>query len=259
MFLKNIFIIFMTVMGAACAHPSKNCFIAKENGKIVKQEGECTKRHSPFSTFKIPLALMGFDAGILKSSQEPLMEFSNEIQTRFGRPDKFPIMRLWPRAHTPETWMRYSVVWYSQEITQKLGMEKFKEYTQKLTYGNADVSGNQGKNDGIYNAWLGSSLQISALEQVEFIEKLSKRELDISKEAQENTINLIVLEDMWDDWKLYGKTGGGSFGWFVGWIEKGDRLIAFAQYIDTNTSPITSGRIAKELAKDNLVSLILPS
>lgn len=189
---KKVFFMLVMIMGNVYGQSSENCFIAKENGKIIKQVGDCNKRYSPFSTFKIALALMGFDVGILKSAEEPRLQFTDEIKERFGSPNKLPIMQLWYRAHTPTTWMRYSVVWFSQEITQKLGPEKFQEYTKKLNYGNADVSGTSRKNDGIFNAWLGSSLAISALEQVEFIEKLNSRNLPISKNAQENTINLLV-------------------------------------------------------------------
>lgn len=124
-----------------------------------------------------------------------------------------------------------------------------------MNYGNRDVSGMPGQNDELLNSWLGSSLQISALEQVEFMEKLSKRELPFSKAAQENTIKLIELESIWDDWRLYGKVGGGC--WFVGWIEKGTRCISFAQYIGPQNCPIRIGTLAKEVAKNKLVSIIL--
>lgn len=252
----NKIIIFLTIVLSVVAAPSSNtCFIAKENGKIVKQEGNCDERHSPFSTFKIPLALMGFDSGILQSSEEPLWDFTDEIKARFGSPLEVSVQFFWYRPQTPKTWMRYSVVWYSQEITRKLGLKKFQHYISLLNYGNKDVSGTPGKNDGLLNSWLGSSLQISALEQVEFIERLSKRELPLSKSAQENTAKLIELESIWDDWKLYGKVGGGC--WFVGWIEKGNRSISFAQYIGPQDCPIRIGTLAKEVAKNKLVSIIL--
>jgi beta-lactamase class D len=257
MLLRSTLIAWLAFAFSVSAEGIKDCFIAKENGKIVTQKGQCTVRHSPFSTFKIPIALMGFETGILRSSSEPLIPFSQEIKKRFGCSIEFPIQQFWYRAQTPRTWMKYSVVWYSQEITKRLGMETLKEFTKMLNYGNADVLGNPGKNDGLLNAWLGSSLQISPLEQVNFIEKLSKRELPFSKNSQENTIKLIALEDMWEDWKLYGKTGGGKSGWFVGWIEKGDRRIAFVNYIEKNGSPLSGGRLAKELTKDHLIPLIL--
>lgn len=243
------------------AQSSENCFLATENGKIIKQEGECTKRHSPFSTFKIPLAVMGFDAGILKTPLEPELAFTPELKQQLGdlfQPNKYPIMKLHEKVQTPTSWMQYSVIWYSQEITKHLGKENFIVYTNKFNYGNKDVSGTPGKNDGLSHAWLGSSLQISPIEQVEFLEKLSKNELPVSKNAQQNTIQIIKQEKIWEDWQLFGKTGGSyKTGWFVGWVEKGDRRIIFAQYVEAENLPISAGRIAKEIVKDNLISLII--
>ena len=96
----------------------------------------------------------------------------------------------WCQEHTPATFMKYSVVWFSHQITERLGEKKFQEYVLKLNYGNKDVSGTRGegglyKNDGLINSWLGTSLQISPLEQVEFLEKLLANELAVSSQAQE--------------------------------------------------------------------------
>lgn len=241
------------------AQVTKNCFIAKENGKIVKQVGDITQRYSPYSTFKIPIALMGFDFGVLKSASEPLIEFTDDIKEKMGDIIKIPGLLFWNRAHTPATWMQFSVVWYSQEITKHIGFKCFNDYVQKFEYGNLDVSGNPGKGDGLSQAWLNSSLKISVEEQSSFIEKLVQKTLPASRQAQEKTIELIKLEDVWNGWNLYGKTGGRVNGWFIGWIEKGERRIIFAQYIETMNLPVGAGRLAKELAKDNLVSVILLS
>lgn len=202
---------------------------------------------------------MGFDFGFLQSASQPLIEFTDDIKDKMGDTPKIPALLFWSRAHTPATWMKFSVVWYSQEITKNIGLERFNDYVQKFEYGNLDASGNPGKSDGLSQSWLNSSLKISVLEQVNFIEKLVQRTLAVSRQAQEKTIELIRLEDVWDGWNLYGKTGGGANGWFVGWIEKGERRIIFAQYIEATNLPIPAGRIAKELAKDNLVSVILLS
>lgn len=243
------------------AHGSENCFLAKENGKLIKQEGACTKRHSPFSTFKVPLALMGFESGFLKTSSDPLLKFSDALKEQLGelhQPQKYPIMLLHEKDQTPATWMQYSVIWYSQEIAKNLGIDKFQAYANKLNYGNKDVSGTPGKSNALLSSWIGSSLQISPLEQLEFIDKLSKQELPLSSNAQNHTKELIALENLPNDWKLYGKTGGSrNAGWFIGWIEKDDRRIAFTQYIEIENSPISAGKVAKELVKDKLISVVL--
>jgi beta-lactamase class D len=257
-FLNKIVMIIVTC-SVVHAQVTKNCFIAKENGRIVKQIGDITQRYSPYSTFKIPIALMGFDFGFLQSTSKPLIEFTDDIKEKMGNITKIPALLFWSRAHTPATWMQFSVVWYSQEITKNIGLERFNDYVRKFEYGNLDVSGNPGKSDGLSQSWLNSSLKISVLEQVNFIEKLVQRTLPVSRQAQEKTIELIRLEDVWDGWNLYGKTGGAVNGWFIGWIEKGERRIIFAQYIEATNLPVAAGRIAKELAKDNLVSVILLS
>ena len=214
-----------------------NTFIAKENNHIIVQSGDINLPHSPFSTFKILLALIGFESEILTSPTSPLVLFTLEIDQKyvtFYDPDKHPKMQMWKKNHTPETWMKYSVVWFSRYITHQLSMEKFTYYVNLLNYGNLNVLGDETKeNDGLMNAWLGSSLKITPLQQLEFIEKLASKKLPITINAQNNTIAIMEDGDVFNGWKLYGKTGGTmNQGWFVGWIQKDDQRVTFVQFVE---------------------------
>lgn len=80
-------------------------------------------------------------------------------------------LNVWKYPHNPYTWMRDSCVWYSQVLTQQLGMKRFKEYVDAFHYGNEDVSGDKGQNNGLTHAWLSSSLAISPTEQMQFLQK----------------------------------------------------------------------------------------
>ena len=256
-----IITILLIIFNLSQAYAQGNCFVAKEEGKIIKEIGDCRTRHSPCSTFKVTLALMGFDSGVLKTTDSPEVPFTSEIEkgdfASYYNPKKYPVMLFYPRNHTPESWMKYSVIWYSQYITKQLGMEKIREYVNKFNYGNMDLSGIKGNHDGL--VWIYSSLQISGLEQVDFIEKLVNKQLPVSKVAHENTINIIKLETIYDSWQLYGKTGGGmDNGWFIGFIDNGKRKIAFAQYVEQPKGTLlASGRVAKEVTKENLISVVL--
>lgn len=233
----------------------EKCFLLVENNKVLKQEGDCDKRYSPASTFKILLSLMGYDAGIFKDEIHPLWQFKKSY-------DLF--LNVCKVAHDPRTWMRDSCVWYSQVLTQKLGMEKFKEYIMKFNYGNQDISGDKGKNNGLTNAWLSSSLEISPHEQTIFIQKLVDNKLDVSMKAYEMTQKIMYKEELSGGWKLYGKTGNGrnhetnlQHGWFVGWIEKNGRKIVFANHIvDDKKKDIFASFRAKNAAQNRLWKLI---
>ena len=82
-----------------------NCFLAKEKNQVLKQGGRgCNTRFAPESTFKIPLSLMGYDAGIFKDETHPEWPFKEEY-------DFF--INVCKGPHNPRTWMRDSCVWYS--------------------------------------------------------------------------------------------------------------------------------------------------
>jgi len=232
---KTILFFSSILLFSTPAMAETTCFLAKENNQILKQEGsDCKIRYAPESTFKITLSLMGYDAGILQDEMRPEWPFKEDY-------DLF--INVWKGPHNPRTWMRDSCVWYSQVLTQKLGMNKFKDYISKFDYGNQDLSGDKGKNNGLTNAWLSSSLQISPEEQTAFLKKLVDNQLPISSKSHAMTKKIMFVQELPGGWKLYGKTGNGrqldkdglktalQHGWFVGWIEKNDRVVLFASHI----------------------------
>jgi len=228
---KVILILFLLFSYSAHASKTdKSCFIAKENnGKILKQEGDCDTSYTPQSTFKIALSLIGFDAGILLDKYNPSWSLPEDVD---------PYINTCKGDHNPREWMRDSCLWYSNILAKKLGDEPFEQYVKKLVYGNMDVSG------GMTNAsWVSSSLKISPREQITFIEKMIDHKFPISNKSYDKTKEIMFIEEMAGGWKLYGKTGSGNLknkngnmidiqhGWFVGYIEKDKRQIIFASHL----------------------------
>lgn len=216
---------------------ASDCFLAKENGKVLTSEGDCITSYAPNSTFKIVLSLIGFDSGILQNDNDPIWDYKNYEKNY----DYY--INICKGSHNPHSWMRDSCLWYSQVITDKLGMKKFKQYIKKFKYGNMDLSGEKGKDNGLLYSWISSSLQISPEQQVSFIQKIIDKKLSISKDAYDKTKQVMFVQEFVGGWKLYGKTGSGLIlekngkktdlqqGWFVGWIEKNHRKVVFASHV----------------------------
>ncbi len=259
--MKKVILLLCSIMLSANLAFADSCFIAKEKNQVLKTEGDCDKRYAPMSTFKIPLSLIGFDSGILVDELNPVWPFKE------GYVDW---REVWKQDQTPKSWMKESCVWYSQVLTTKLGMKKFQAYVTKFDYGNKDLSGDKGQNNGLTNAWLSSSLQISAIEQVAFLEKMLTGKLPIKPHAIAMTKNILFVEGLKNGWKFYGKTGMGSLlnadgtknpdlyhGWFIGWIEKGDRRIIFSNHIEDDKKEETFASLrAKADAKEKLIKII---
>lgn len=214
----------------------KACFLlynVKTNTfeKVVGEE-VCREQFPPCSSFKVPLAVIAFDSGILKDE--------NQVLKWNGKKDGREVAN---KDHNAKTWMSDSIVWFSQRITAKLGKPKFQKYLNKFNYGNKDILA------GITEAWLVSpaaptpALKISAYEQVDFMKKLWSNNLPASKRAMKLTQDITYLETSPNGFKLSGKTGSNfydadkkmHFGWFIAHIQKEDQ-----EYISVvNISDIT--------------------
>ena len=211
----------------------------------------CDAQVTPASTFKLAISLMGFDAGVLKSPDEPKLPFKKGYVD--WRPE-------WRQATTPATWMRDSVVWYSQRVMEKLGRERALGYLCSFRYGNEDISGLPGEGNGLTHAWLSNSLQISPHEQAEFIGRIVRRELGVSAHAYDMTAAIASYGVEGDGWDVHGKTGAGlprgedgklvrgrAYGWFVGWATKGDRTVVFAKLVqDSEKQSVPPGFRARD-------------
>lgn len=179
---------------------------------------------------------MGFDAGILQDDHAPVWPYREEYKASREAVRK---------PADPAYWLEQSVVWYSQKLTQQMGMQRFQQYVDRLDYGNRDLSGDPGRSNGLTQSWLASSLQVSPREKVAFLRRLLDRSLPVSRSAQEKTIASMPAFSAADGWAIRGKTGvdsqpkvdGGGldpdrlFGWFVGWAAKDGRTVVFARLV----------------------------
>lgn len=232
----------------------------QQTGAAIVRSGTCDERFTPMSTFKVPLALMGYDAGVLKDAHTPRWDYD----------PKFDAPKRARKAVDPTIWEADSILWYSQELTRKLGSEAFDGYIRKLDYGNADTTGISGQGEPLTHAWLSNSLLISADEQAELMRRIVARDLPVSRNAIDNTAAIVPAFEAGDGWKVQGKTGSGSLrkkngkldrarpiGWFVGWAEKEGRKIAFARLRIGNEKPSEpSGLALRAIFLEELPSLM---
>lgn len=236
---------------------SRGCFLLYEmkTNSFRKVVGEeiCRERFVASSTFKVPLAVMAFDFGALRDEKQ-VLKWDGKVDSR----------KEVNRDHDARTWMRDSVVWFSQRLTPKIGLKKIEKYLHDFKYGNEDMTG------GLQEAWLVSpalpepSLRVSAYEQIEFLKKLWRDELPVSKRAMRLARKITYLETSPGGFLLNGKTGSNFFdpertkhlGWFVGHLEKEGREYLFATVFSDLHPSIDGfgGPRAKQMTKDWLAS-----
>ncbi len=236
----------LAVSGAQ-AHTVCTVIADAGTGKILMQQGDCKTRVTPASTFKLAISLMGFDSGFLKDAHTPTLPY-REGYVDWGGAE-------WMKPTDPTRWIHFSVVWYSQQVMQALGAARAHGYAEAFHYGNADLSGDPGKDNGLMRSWIGSSLKISPLEQVTFLGNLVNRKLSVSSHAFDVTQEITTLDPLPNGWSLNGKTGAAfpkladgsndeehGWGWFVGWVSKGGRTLTFARLIqDDHKLPGAAG------------------
>lgn len=190
---------------------------------LVHDRDRAAKRFLPASTFKVFNALVALDTGAVGDEYEVLRWDG----TRRAFDD-------WNRDHSLASAMKFSVVWFYQEMARRVGPSRMQAWIDKAGYGNRDIGG------GIDRFWLDGKLRISASEQVEFLRRLAHGSLPFSARAQE-AVRRITLIEVAPGYLLHAKTGWAEragadgkadLGWIVGWVERDGRRWFFALNID---------------------------
>jgi beta-lactamase class D len=202
----------------------------------------CFKQFIPASTYKIPNSIIGLETGVIAdenfvipwdSVKRPIEEWNHDLDLK--------------------TAIKVSCVPYYQELARRVGEERMKEMITRLGFGNMDISG------GIDQFWLRGGLRISQNEQIDFLRRLYKGELPVSKRSMDITKSIILNEDTLG-YKLRAKTGWGyvdeiNIGWWVGWVETGGNVYFFATNVEaretgdnwTTARKIITRKILQEL------------
>lgn len=197
------------------------------------------QRLSPASTYKIFNSLLALESGALDNERETI--------PWDGKPRS---VKAWNAALNLRDAFRVSCLPCFQIVSHKIPRQYAQAKLNEAGYGNRTI----GRAVDAY--WVDDSLQISALEQVDFLQRLAKGTLPFSARSQDIVRNISIVEAN-ADYVLHGKTGWFTdkkpdIGWWVGWLERDGNLTMIALNIDiqANADGPKRVRIVRNVLKD---------
>lgn len=176
----------------------------------------------PASTFKIPNSLIALETGVVADTDKEVFKWDGVKRS----------IENWNRDHTLRTAFAASAVPVYQDIARRIGAERMQKYLDLFEYGNRDIGG------GIDQFWLTGDLRIDPMQQVDFVDRLRRGVLPVSKRSQELVRDILVVTKVGDSviraksGLLGAEAGKPSLGWMVGWAEKGSEQTVFALNMD---------------------------
>ena len=202
------------------------------------------ERFTPASTFKIPNSLFGLESGII-TDENHLLKWDGVKRWR----------KEWNQDNTLASAIKYSVVWYYQELARQIGKVKTEKYLKDIGYGNCRV----GEKVDYY--WLDNSLKISAEEQIAFLKRFYDYKLPFSKRSVD-IVKKIMPEEKYKKSVMKFKTGTGNkedgtwIAWLVGYVEKKGNVYFFAFNIEAATFEKVDklrNKISREVLKQSKI------
>jgi beta-lactamase class D len=176
----------------------------------------------PASTFKIPNSVIALETGVVGDPDKDVFQWDGVTRS----------IEAWNRDHTLRSAIAASAVPVYQEIARRIGMERMQKYVDLFEYGNRDIGG------GIDQFWLTGNLRIDPIQQVDFVDRLRRGALPVSKRSQEMVRDILPVTKSGDSiiraktGLLGAELGKPSLGWLVGWAEKGSEQTVFALNLD---------------------------
>jgi beta-lactamase class D len=176
----------------------------------------------PASTFKIPNSLIALETGVVVDPDKDVFKWDGVTRS----------IEAWNKDHTLRSAIAASAVPVYQEIARRIGQERMQKYVDLFEYGNRDIGG------GIDQFWLTGNLRIDPIQQVDFVDRLRRGVLPVSKRSQELVRDILPVTKVGDatirakSGLLGAEVGKPSLGWLVGWVEKGSEQTVFAMNMD---------------------------
>jgi beta-lactamase class D len=176
----------------------------------------------PASTFKIPNSLIALETGVVGDPDKDVFKWDGVKRS----------IEAWNQDHTLRSAIAASAVPVYQEIARRIGVERMQKYVDLFEYGNRNIGG------GIDQFWLTGDLRIDPIQQIDFVDRLRRGVLPVSKRSQELVRDILPVTTVGDatirakSGLLGAELGKPSLGWLVGWAEKGSAQTVFALNLD---------------------------
>lgn len=216
-----------------CIEGNDDCALVLLNDKsgqftIINQK-RANEPMSPFSTFKIANSLIALDVQLISDAKQALTYDKNKYKQQPWWP---PVWKL--ASYNLSSAYKFSMVPVYRQLANDIGKTTMKQYLQKFDYGNQNIS------SGLDEFWLNGSVKVSAIGQVEFLQKLHRQSLGLSFETYKK-MKPVMLAKSSDNYKIYAKTGAGKvedgsmLGWYVGYVESVKGVYYFAMNFNRKT------------------------
>nr|VFJ45060.1 MAG: beta-lactamase class D [Candidatus Kentron sp. DK]VFJ52603.1 MAG: beta-lactamase class D [Candidatus Kentron sp. DK] len=184
----------------------------------IHNDSRANRRFSPASTFKMLNTLIALEERAI-AGKDDVLPWNGH---RYAIPD-------WNRDQTLKSAFRVSCVWCFQELAARIGARKYRDYLRRTGYGTLHQPFEE------KTFWLDGALQISAAEQVEFLDKVYRRALPFSPSSYQTLREIMVVEQT-PTVTIRAKTGWATqanpqVGWYVGYVETQNDVWFFASNI----------------------------
>src|SRR5262249_6640987 len=200
---------------------------------IVSDRERSAEPRLPASTYKIPNSLIALETGVVGDPDKDVFKWDGVKRS----------IEAWNKDHTMRSAIAVSAVPVYQEIAQRIGHERMQKYVDLLEYGNRNIGG------GIDQFWLTGDLRIDPVQQVDFLDRLRRGVLPVSKRSQDLVRDILPVAKVGDSVIRYktgllgAERGQPSLGWLVGWAEKGAQQTVFAMNMDCKTAEQIAARM----------------
>lgn len=175
----------------------------------------------PASTFKIPNTIIALETGV-----------AADLEHVFKWDGTDHWLDAWEQDLTLKEAFAASCVPCYQGVARAVGADRMQKELDRLGY-----SGMVFDTANVDGFWLGGDSRITPQDQISFLRRIYQEELPIRPTTQ-RAIREVLIREKTDDFTLSGKTGWSidgekNNGWFVGFLERENRIYYFA----TNVEP----------------------